>query len=374
MSGVNFSIPYKGRNVLTSKTQQLLNYQSQLPKITQELYKILKEKQKYRNKSKAYINEEINKLTDAVSFSKNSSNKILKDVQEKTAKTESSTIFNLISARKILIDRIVDLESNIYPVLEYLENSNQRHSSNAEQNYNNSSYIKPKPKPKSASKSVNMSQQHLEKKKTEAMRHSKQKKQTKAMRQLDPKSGINTNQFTEQSEPNNEQGSQNSQSNGNGYENGNGNRNGNGNISNGYNQPMMFQTMRGPVWLSGQEARNANNGIFRRNYEEEYRQRKMQLEYERQHDPEFLRHLELERQRQEYQRQHDPEYQRQLQLEHQKQRRQAYRQRLRQKRQQEAEINTNNNFEDNSTDFGSIRAERSKTAKSKRSGLELERL
>jgi hypothetical protein len=192
------------------------------------------------------------------------------------------------------------------------------------------------------------------------------------MRQLDPKSGIYNNQFTGQSEPNNEQGSQNSQSNGYGNENGNGNRN----IPNGYNQPMMFQTMRGPVWLSGQEARNANNGIFRRNYEEEYRQRKMQREYQRQHDPEFLRHLELEQQRQEYQRQHDPEYQHQLQLEHQKQRRRVYRQRLRQKRQQEAERNNNNNnnFEDNSTNFGSIRTRRSNTAKYKRSGLELERL
>lgn len=35
MSGVNFSIPYNGKNVLTSKTQELLNYKYQLPKITQ---------------------------------------------------------------------------------------------------------------------------------------------------------------------------------------------------------------------------------------------------------------------------------------------------------------------------------------------------
>jgi len=56
MSGLNFSIPYKGKNFITSLTQQLLNYKYQLPKITQALYDFLKEKQEYRNKSKTYIN------------------------------------------------------------------------------------------------------------------------------------------------------------------------------------------------------------------------------------------------------------------------------------------------------------------------------
>ena len=60
-------------------------------------------------------------------------------------------------------------------------------------------------------------------------------------------------------------------------------------------------------------------------------------------------------------------------LSHQKQRRREYRQRLMQKRQQEAERNNNKNFK-YSNNFGSIRTGRSNTAKSKRSGLKLERL
>jgi hypothetical protein len=119
----------------------------------------------------------------------------------------------------------------------------------------------------------------------------------------------------------------------------------------------MYQTMRGPVRLSGQEANNANNGIFPPNYEEENRQRRLQ--HQLQHDLE---------------RQHDPEYQHRLQQEHQRQRRREYRQRLSQKRQQQTEINNNNNFEYNSTNFGSVRTKRSNKAKYKRSGLELERL
>ena len=236
----------------------------------------------------------------------------------------------------------------------------------------------PKLKPKSASNSAaaNMNQR-VEKELTKSMRHGKQKKQTKARRYLVPKNGIYNNQFMEQSEPNNNQNWGNNHSSGyynpsnrHGYDNGHENT-----PNNAYNEPTIFQTMKGPMVLYGQEARNANTGILPRNYEEEYRQHKLREEYERQHDPEFLRHLQLEQQRQEYQRQHDPEYQHQLQLERQKQRRREYRQRLRQKRQQEAEINNNNNnFEDNSTDFGSIRAERSSKAKNKKSGLELERL
>jgi hypothetical protein len=267
MSGVNFSIPFKGKNVLTSKTQQLLNYQYQLPKITQELQKLLKEKQEYRNKSKSFINEEINKLTEAVgSFNKNTSNKILKAVQEKTAKSESSAIFNLISARKILLERIADLESNIYPVLEYLENKNQS---------------------------------------------------------------------------------------------------------------MMYQTMNGPVLLSKQEAKNANNGFFPSNHREKHQLSESQREYQRKYDmeffnPEFLRRLEQENKIREYERQLQLKHQKQL--EHKKQLRREYRQRLRQKHQQKAEINinNNNNFEDNN--YLSNRTGRSITAKSKRSGLELERL
>jgi hypothetical protein len=79
MSDINFHKPYKGRedNKYTFLIQKLYNYQYTLQEITKELQKNLKQMPEYKNKNKANINLEINKLTTNVSFNPKDSNKIL---------------------------------------------------------------------------------------------------------------------------------------------------------------------------------------------------------------------------------------------------------------------------------------------------------
>ena len=150
MSDFNFHQPYLGRedNKYTFFIQKLYKYQYLLQEITKELQKILKQMPEYKNKNKANINLEINKLTTNVSFNPKDSNKILKSVIEKKAKTENIYLFNLVAARKILL-----------PILEYYieslpvpQNSNEEESNNGEQNFFEP-FAKLKPKPKSTPKS-----------------------------------------------------------------------------------------------------------------------------------------------------------------------------------------------------------------------------
>jgi hypothetical protein len=146
MSDINFHQPYLGRedNKYTFLIQKLYNYQYTLQEITKELQKNLKQMPEYKNKNKANINLEINKLTTNVSFNPKDSNKILKNVTEKKAKTENIYLFNLVAARKILLERIPILESYIES-LPVPQNSNDEESNNDEQNYFKS-LAKSKPK------------------------------------------------------------------------------------------------------------------------------------------------------------------------------------------------------------------------------------
>jgi hypothetical protein len=77
MSDINFHKPYRGRDTYIFRIQKLYKYQHLLQEITKELQKILKQKPEYKNKNKANINLEINKLTTNVSFNPKDSNKIL---------------------------------------------------------------------------------------------------------------------------------------------------------------------------------------------------------------------------------------------------------------------------------------------------------
>jgi hypothetical protein len=139
MSDINFHKPYRGRedNRYTFKIQKLYKYQYLLQEITKELQEILKQKPEYKNK--ANINLEINKLTTHVSFDRNpvTESNILKSVIQKKnkAKIENIYLFNLVAARKILLERIPILESNIES-LPVPQNSNDGYSNNEEPNYN----------------------------------------------------------------------------------------------------------------------------------------------------------------------------------------------------------------------------------------------
>ena len=139
MSDINFHIPYNRRedNRYTFKIQKLYKYQYLLQEITKELQEILKQKPEYKNK--ANINLEINKLTTHVSFDRNpvTESNILKSVIQKKnkAKIENIYLFNLVAARKILLERIPILESNIES-LPVPQNSNDGYSNNEEPNYN----------------------------------------------------------------------------------------------------------------------------------------------------------------------------------------------------------------------------------------------
>jgi hypothetical protein len=152
MSDINFHQPYQGRDTYIFRIQELYKYQHLLQEITKELQKILKQMPEYKNKNKANINLEINKLTANVSFNPKNSNKILKNVTEKKAKTEKIYLFNLVAARKILLERIPILESYIesFPVP---QNSNEEESNNGEPNFFEPfAKLKPKLKPKSETK------------------------------------------------------------------------------------------------------------------------------------------------------------------------------------------------------------------------------
>jgi len=151
MSDINFHQPYYGRedNRYTFFIQKLYKYQYLLQEITKELQKILKQMPEYKNKNKANINLEINKLTTNVSFNPRDSNKILKSVIEKKAKTENIYLFNLVAARKILLPIIDFFESLPVP-----QNSNEEESNNGEPNFFEPfAKLKPKPKPKLKPKS-----------------------------------------------------------------------------------------------------------------------------------------------------------------------------------------------------------------------------
>ena len=144
MSDFNFHQPYRGRDTYIFRIQELYKYQNLLQEITKELHKILKQMPEYKNKNKANINLEINKLTTNASFNPKDSNKILKNVTEKKVKTEKIYLFNLVAARKILLERIPILESYIES-LPVPQNSNDEESNNDEQNYFKS-FAKLKPK------------------------------------------------------------------------------------------------------------------------------------------------------------------------------------------------------------------------------------
>ena len=141
MSDINFHIPYQGRedNRYTFEIQKLYEYQYLLQEITKELHKILKKMPEYRNINNATINLEINEITNHFSFDRNlvTESNILKSVIQKKnkAKNENIYLFNLVAARKILLERIPILESNIKS-LPVPQNSNDGYSNNEEPNYN----------------------------------------------------------------------------------------------------------------------------------------------------------------------------------------------------------------------------------------------
>lgn len=125
---------YQPKNNYMFKIQELYKYQYLLQEITKELNSLVKN------------NDELEKLTTNVSFNKSQSNRILKAVIEKTAKTKPLYLFNLIAARKILLERIPILESLPVP-----QNSNEGYSNNGEyynEHNNPLTRIKPKPNPK----------------------------------------------------------------------------------------------------------------------------------------------------------------------------------------------------------------------------------
>ena len=167
MSDFNFHQPYRGRkdNRYTFFIQKLYKYQHLLQEITKELQKILKQMPEYKNKNKANINLEINKLTTNVSFNPKDSNKILKSVIEKKAKTENIYLFNLVAARKILLPI---LESYIESV-PVPQNSNEEESNNGEPNFFEPfAKLKPKLKPKlKTTKNMKVQGKEAEKFKTE---------------------------------------------------------------------------------------------------------------------------------------------------------------------------------------------------------------
>jgi hypothetical protein len=125
---------YQPKNNYMFRIQELYKYQYLLQEITKELNSLVKN------------NDELEKLTTNVSFNKSQSNRILKAVIEKTAKTKPLYLFNLIAARKILLERIPILESLPVP-----QNSNEGYSNNGRyynEHNNHLTRIKPKPNPK----------------------------------------------------------------------------------------------------------------------------------------------------------------------------------------------------------------------------------
>ena len=136
MSDINFHKPYKGRenNKYTFLIQKLYNYQYTLQEITKELQKILKQMPEYKNKNKANINLEINKITNSINIKKHQYGSILQKFQQKKARGEPLlNIEDLFKVRKIILEHIKILEEYISQIT---VPQNNRFSNNLEENYN----------------------------------------------------------------------------------------------------------------------------------------------------------------------------------------------------------------------------------------------
>lgn len=146
------SIEYKSyhpKNNYTFRIQKLYKYKHLLQEITKELNKMLKK-------------NEIEKLTTTVSFNPKDSNKILESVKQKNAKTKEIYLFNLVAARKILLDRIPILELYIQSI-PIPQNFNNEESNNEESNINELlSKSKPKSKPKKMTEKGKLKMQRKE--------------------------------------------------------------------------------------------------------------------------------------------------------------------------------------------------------------------
>jgi hypothetical protein len=272
--------------------QQLYNLKNQLQMITNKLYDILNKQTQYKNKNKKFIESELNKFTETVSFTNKESDKILEQVESNNFKTNALREFNLFAARKIIMERILNLESYISTLPEPIENENNGFNFNNVEGPNyNSVYMREKSKSlhPAQKQQINPIINAAQTKSTikAAQRKAAQKALTKSMRNLPPKNNTylnnkeQTNQFINHAlTRNNEQkflrllNEQEPVSRNNNDRDGDGDGDGDGDNHN-YNNPMMFHTMNGPVRLSGQEAKNANNGIFPRNLAEEARQREL---------------------------------------------------------------------------------------------------
>jgi len=97
--------------VINSKLSQ---YRRDLQGITEKIHNILIKQNKYKSKN---INEEINKLTKNVSSNEQNLNRILKNIQENNKSNANSTnsikLNNLLVARKIILDKISELEQSL---------------------------------------------------------------------------------------------------------------------------------------------------------------------------------------------------------------------------------------------------------------------
>jgi hypothetical protein len=203
------------------------------------------------------------------------------------------------------MERILNLESYISTLPEPIENNGFNFNNEEGPNYNNDGYMRKKnPKLHSAQKEQTNSMRKAAQ--TKSRRKAAQKALTKSMRNLLPKNNTyttnkeRTNEFLYEAKQN--EINKNSEENDwqlkrqmEGSDSSNGNR-----IAGPFSQEMRnlyrgnhrpypnsnypennrmntrtYQTMNGPVRLSGQEANNADNGIFPNNYAEEARQREL---------------------------------------------------------------------------------------------------